>query len=537
MAATKRLINMAAQMVKPSTMTSRVVSTSSRNEQGLTTVSLDMPAIEQCPFRKFGASEPVQQSKIQSFENIPGPKGLPIVGTLFDYMKKEGLKFSQMFKVFQQRAQEFGDIYYEKIGAFHSVVVSSPKEYNRLIHAEGKYPNRREMMPIVHYRKKKGFDLGIVNSQGEEWYKQRSVVSKKMLKLAEVSSFNTQMGEVADDFLTRLSEVQDAQGEVPGLEKELFKWAMESFGTFIFEERIGCLGKRPSSMAQSFIDNLEGFFRTLQPLMYNLPIYHIWETQTWKQFENYTDNIMANGRHMVEKKMAALEDGSEQSAFLTHVIKQGGMSSKEVTGLVVDLLTAAVETTSTATTWCLYNLAKHPQVQDELYHEIAKVRADNNGSISSEQLSKLPYVKAVVKETLRLYPIVYSTSRNLTKELEIGGYNIPAGTHVQANLYGMYHDPELFDRPEEFIPERWLKDGQDGRDKMDSTVKAVSQLVWGHGARMCLGRRLAEQEMHIVLSKIVNKFKLTYNHEDVQPVLNTMMTPDRPVKIQFTPRH
>ena len=57
-------------------------------------------------------------------------------------------------------------------------------------------------------------------------------------------------------------------------------------------------------------------------------------------------------------------------------------------------------------------------------------------------------------------------------------------SHVQANLFGMYHNADLFYQPEEFLPERWLKSGQ----KMDPVVKSLSQLVWGHGARMCIGQ-------------------------------------------------
>lgn len=544
MAIMKKLIhNSFKQLIQPNlTSTKRVVSTSPRKEQGVTAISLEPSDMAQCPFRKSldkftettNAAQAPEVNQIQPFEKIPGPKGLPIVGTLFDYFKKDGPKFSKMFEVYRQRALEFGKIYYEKVGHFHCVVISSPEEYSRLVHAEGKYPNRREMMPIAYYRKQKGFDLGVVNSQGEEWYKQRTVVSKKMLKLAEVSNFSAQMGEVSDDFVKRLSYVRDSQGEVPALERELFKWAMESIGTFLFEERIGCLGQETSPMAQSFIANLEGFFKTLQPLMYNLPVYKLWSTKLWKQFENYSDNVIDIGRGLVEKKMASMQDGSDsKSAFISYLVNKGSMSTKEVTGLIVDLLLAAVETTSSATVWCLYNLAKNPQVQEKLFQEITEAQAKNNGTISAEELCKLPMVKAVVKETLRLYPITYSTSRNITEDMELGGYNIPAGTHVQANLYGMYRDPELFPQPEEFLPERWLRmNGQ----QMDATIKSTSQLVWGHGARMCLGRRIAEQEMHITLSKIIQNFTLSYNHDDVEPILNTMLTPDRPVRIQFTPR-
>ncbi|XP_035825683.1 cytochrome P450 10, partial [Aplysia californica] len=341
----------------------------------------------------------------------------------------------------------------------------------------------------------------LIRSQGEEWYKQRTVVSKKMLKLGEVSNFSTEMGEVSDDFVSRLGKIRDVNGEVPKLERELFKWAMESIGTFIFEERIGCLGDQPSSMAQSFIENMEGFFKTLQPLLYNLPFYKLWKTQLWQEFESYSDNIMEIGHHMVEK-------------------------------VRLYWVFAVIIYTSTATTWCLYLLAKHPEVQERLLSEI-NAAADKNGDVAADVLCRLPLVKGVVKETLRMYPITYSTSRNMTEDTEIGGYNVPAGTHVQANLYGMYHDPALFPEPESFRPERWLRENS---GDMDPTVKAMSNLVWGHGARMCIGRRVAEQEMHITLSKIVQKFKLSYEHDDVEPVLNTMMTPDRPLRVKLTPR-
>ena len=62
---------------------------------------------------------------------------------------------------------------------------------------------------------------------GEEWYKQRTVVSKKMLKLKEISNFSSEMGEVSDEFVNRLGRITDDKSEVPSLERELFKWAME----------------------------------------------------------------------------------------------------------------------------------------------------------------------------------------------------------------------------------------------------------------------------------------------------------------------
>ncbi|XP_046366124.2 cytochrome P450 10-like [Haliotis cracherodii] len=540
------------KLLKESSAAKRVVSTSARAEQSATVLNVEGLSLEQqCPLRRTmdsleslmkapisnDAVQPqTQEYEPQPFEAIPGPKGLPFFGTIFDYFKKDGLRFDKMFEAYRQRSLEFGPIYKEKFGPITNVVISDPDVYQKVIRSEGKTPIRREMEPMAHYRTQKGIGLGLVNSQGAEWHRYRRVVSKKMLKLKEVTDFCQPMNEVGDDFVARLREASDATSkEVPELEKELFKWAMESIGTFLFEERIGCLSSQPHPEVKSFIDNLQGLFKLMQPLMYNLPIYKVFPTKLWKQYEAYSDNVLECGRYFVDKKVKALqssmadENGQEKGAFLTYLLSQESLSPEEAAETAVDLMMGAVETTSNATVWCLYSLAKNPEVQEKLHSEINKVLS-HNAEITPQKLAQLPYVKAVLKETFRLYPITFATSRILPDKMEVGGFEIPAGTHVQANLFGMFRNPELYSEPEKFQPERWL------RGNTDNKQKALSNLIWGHGARMCIGRRFAEQEVHLALAKIVQNFKLEYHHEDLEPVLNTVMTPDRPAKISFVPR-
>ncbi|XP_063428230.1 cytochrome P450 10-like [Mytilus trossulus] len=523
----------------------RVVSTTAASKQSTKILTIDEVTTQTCPFRKSldkieSVLRPTEEikavipkSEIQSFQNVPGPKGLPIVGTLFDYFKKDGPRFNKMFEAYRQRAIEYGPIYKEKIGPISSVIISDPLEYNKVIRAERKYPNRREMEPMAHYRRKRNMGLGLVNAQGEEWHKHRTVVSKKMLKMKEVLNYCGEMDTVADDFMQHLASRRDNHHEIQGLETDIFKWAMESIGTFLFEERIGCLGEKTNPQAQDFIVNLQGFFKLMQPLMYNIPLYKIYPTKTWRQYEEYTDNILRIGRSFVDKKVAQLQTAGtpddDRVSFLTYLLSQQSLTPDEALSTAVDLLVGATETTTTGSLWVLYNLAKNPEVQEKLYRETKNVLQDNE-PITPEKLSQLSYVKAVVKETFRLYPITFATSRHIEDKLEVGGYMLPAGTHVQANLYGMFHDPVLYPDPESFKPERWLQ------GEMDRTLKSLSNLVWGHGARMCIGRRFAEQEIHIMLTKIVQNFKLEYDNEDIEPVLNTVMTPDRPLRLKFIPR-
>lgn len=81
----------------------------------------------------------------------------------------------------------------------------------------------------------------------------------------------------------------------------MFSYSNSAIGTFLFEERIGCLEDNPTPQAQDFISNLKSYFHLMQPLMYNLPIYKIFRTKLWKQFEFHADEVMRIGRLFVDK--------------------------------------------------------------------------------------------------------------------------------------------------------------------------------------------------------------------------------------------
>uniref|UniRef100_A0A8W8N4Z2 Cytochrome P450 10 n=1 Tax=Magallana gigas TaxID=29159 RepID=A0A8W8N4Z2_MAGGI len=518
----------------------RVVSLSSSSPQTIVTnvapIACPLQGGEDSLDKSFEQNKDQQPltPSVKAFDNIPGPKGLPIVGTLLDYMKKDGLPFNKLYKVYRQRSLQYGPVFKEKLANFTTVVISDPAEYNKVVRAEGKYPLRRDVEPWFLYREKRKMGQGLVNSHGPEWHKYRSAASKKMLKMKEVSEYCKSMDEVADDFIVHISCIRNQQGEVIGIEKECFKWAMESMGTFLFESRLGIFSSNPPHEAQIFIENLQGLFRLMQVLMYSLPIYKIFPTKDWRQYVNYCDNVFRIGKSYVNKKAAQIRENpakeGERTPFIEYMMNQESLTEQEALSTCVDLLVGATETTSSGILWALYCLAKNPVAQEKLYKEI-KLVLPNNEAITPEKLSKLQYVKAVVKETFRLYPLTFTTSRYLEEDLEIGGYNLPAGTHVQANMYAMFRNSQYYSEPELFKPERWLKDSG-----MDNNLKAMSNLVWGHGARMCIGRRFAEQEMYILLTKIVQNYKVEYRHGSVEPLLNMVMSPDRPLQFSFIPR-
>lgn len=150
----------------------------------------------------------------------------------------------------------------------------------------------------------------------------------------------------------------------------------------------------------------------------------------------------------------------------------------------------------------------------------------------------MPWLKAIVKETLRLRPVSIGVGRLTTTPVEIGGYQVPSNTMIITQNQVSCQQEEYFSQAEQFKPERWIVD----RSKQSSISQgnarnAANRYLWlpfGHGTRMCLGRRIAELEMYILLCQIVANFKVEYNYEDIGVKTMLINLPDRPMKFKFT---
>ena len=182
--------------------------------------------------------------------------------------------------------------------------------------------------------------------------------------------------------------------------------------------------------------------------------------------------------------------------------------------------------------WILYELAKNPDKQAILYNEILTSTQSTSASgrdvLTKNQLShQLPYLKAVVKETLRLHPPSPAVRRMLQSDLVLSDYKIPTGSLIAMPTYAISHDPNIVQDAEKFLPERWLHSNKAGN------VHKFASLPFGHGRRMCVGRRLAELELHVLLYHIMLNFRLEYAED---AVLLGNPRPERPVHVKFLDR-
>ena len=164
---------------------------------------------------------------------------------------------------------------------------------------------------------------------------------------------------------------------------------------------------------------------------------------------------------------------------------------------LVTLYLAGHETTANAISWTWMLLAQHPQIEARLVGELREVLGDRR--VRVEDLDALPYLRAVCHEVLRLYPPAYVLAREAIRDVEIGGWILPAGQRAVAWIYMTHHDPRWYPDPERFDPERFMGE-QGARPKL-------AWLPFGGGARMCVGKHFALLEMQLLLATLVRRLR------------------------------
>ncbi|KAI4495621.1 hypothetical protein M0802_008456 [Mischocyttarus mexicanus] len=177
--------------------------------------------------------------------------------------------------------------------------------------------------------------------------------------------------------------------------------------------------------------------------------------------------------------------------------------------------------------WRIFNTPTWKKYVNAL-DTIVRILPLRDTPIEAVHLENLKYLKACIKETLRMYPVVIGNGRCMTKDTVISGYLVPKGVQVVFQHYVISNLDKYFPSSKEFIPERWLQD--------DGVLHAFASLPFGYGKRMCLGRRFAELEMIIVISKILQYYKVEYHHEKLDYYIDPMYTPKGPLKLTFINR-
>ena len=187
------------------------------------------------------------------------------------------------------------------------------------------------------------------------------------------------------------------------------------------------------------------------------------------------------------------------------------------------LFFAGYETASTSLTWALYLIARNPDVARAAQRELDDKLAGRTPTF--EDLQALPYIRAILQETMRLYPPVYALPRIAVADDELGGYRIARGTVVIASIAGVHDSPAWGKDRCKFRPERFLSGDWPRRAFMP----------YGAGRHLCIGSDFANVEMAIVIAMILQRYNL-HTPTAVEAKARVTQVPDRPIQLHLSKR-
>lgn len=188
-------------------------------------------------------------------------------------------------------------------------------------------------------------------------------------------------------------------------------------------------------------------------------------------------------------------------------------------------LWAGTETTALTLAWAMYLASTHPETAARIRKEGEEVLGDRDPTAAD--YSALAYTRAVIQETMRIYPPIWALIRVAAEEDEIGGKKILPGDRVVMFAYGAHHDKRFWDAPEEFRPERWMGDAAKKRQK-------YTYLPFGGGRRSCIGGAMSQVENTLALSILLRRFQPEYAGTEAPGISGTVtLTPRGPLNFRI----
>ncbi|KAI7729871.1 hypothetical protein M8C21_023780, partial [Ambrosia artemisiifolia] len=202
-----------------------------------------------------------------------------------------------------------------------------------------------------------------------------------------------------------------------------------------------------------------------------------------KKFENTIQQMYirreAVMKALIKEHKQRIASGEKLNSYIDYLLSEAQtLTDQQLLMSLWEPIIESSDTTMVTTEWAIYELAKNPNIQDRLYRDIKSVCGSDK--ITEEHLSQLPYITAIFHETLRRHsPVPIIPLRHVHEDTVLGGYHVPAGTELAVNIYGCNMETNVWENPEVWDPERFMKENE--------TIEMQKTMAFGGGKRVCAG--------------------------------------------------
>ncbi|KAF3448401.1 hypothetical protein FNV43_RR09114 [Rhamnella rubrinervis] len=433
----------------------------------------------------------------------PGPMGLPLVGNLL------GLD-PELHTYFASLSQAYGPILKLQLGSKVGIVVSSPSLAREMLKDHDVTFANHEVSTAGRIMTYGGCDV-LWTPYGAEWRMLRKVIVLKMLSNTTLDSFYAlRRREVRQT----VSYFYSKGGSRVNFGEQIFVTVLNVITNMIWGGTVK--GEEKASLGAEFREvvsqmtqiagkpNISDFYPGLARFDFQ---------GIAKQSETLARRLDAIYERMIgqRRKLEESEVGEKSKDFLEFLLRlvdeQDDNSSTPLTlnhlkALFMDMVVAGSDTSSNTMEFAMAEIMNQPKVMSKIQQELDDVVGKHN-IVEESHIHQLPYLEAVVKETLRLHsPVPLLVPRYPSETCIVGGYTIPKGSQIFINVWAIHRDPTHWENPLKFDPERFLNNN----NKWDFSGSDFSYLPFGSGRRICVGIGMAERMVMYSLATLLHSF-------------------------------
>lgn len=435
---------------------------------------------------------------VRTIEDLPGPKGLPVLGNLPEY--KRGGK---PHRALERWCDRFGPTFRVKLAYGSAIVTADPEIVETVLRERPDQFRRSRRLAAV-------FDelgaRGVFNAEGDEWRRLRKLATHS-LGAPYLRQYFTTITRTTGRLVGKWDSLA-VSGQRIDVLRETTRFTLDVTAAL-------AMGHDLNSVEL----DTDGLHRRLPLLFPEINRRANAMVPYWRHFklprDRRVDKTLREIASLVSDKFAEarlrMAGSTTPTNFLEALVlpveDEPPVTPEELLGNMVSILLAGEDTTSATATWVLHFLAEHPEVQERVAAEAAAVLGEHDLPPDVETLRRLVYAAAVVDESIRLRPVapmlIAQPIRETVFDTANGTLSVAAGTPLfLLTGYGARRDPRFPD-PERFVPERWL----------GPTAAATMPFApFGSGPRFCPGRNLALVETTMLAAVLSRRFHIEPDH-------------------------
>jgi cytochrome P450/nitrite reductase/ring-hydroxylating ferredoxin subunit len=442
--------------------------------------------------------EPSARSARRTLAQLPGPKGLPLLGNAHQ------LDPTRLHLILEQWRREYGSIYTFRLMQRPFVVVAEPDLIQQMLRERPE--TYRRISAIESIPREMGIN-GVFSAEGEQWRRQRRL-AMQALDTHHLRRFFPILINVTRRLRQRWVAAAEAQRAVD-VQKDLMRYTVDVTTNLAFGYDMNTL-ERGEDVIQRHLERI--FPMVNRRINAPFPYWRYYKRRADRELDQALaairqtiGEIITHSRKRLEQTSGPAEHPANflEAMLLAQEQGQAPLTDDEVFGNIFNMLLAGEDTTANTIAWMLHFISQAPDIQAKLQAEVDAVLGPADRLPDITAADKLVYLEAVAYETMRLKPVVPFLFLEPNQDVEVGGVYIPKATAIVALTWDSGLQEDRFPAAYEFQPDRWLADSASAaRDR-----HAI--LPFGSGPRLCPGRSLALLEIKMAMSMICRHFSFT----------------------------